>query len=510
MRQFHSKVLRRQSSQALICIALLALWIWPNSIEAADRWKFTVSLSKRVRDKPFSGRVYIFFSEKNIQPRFGPSWMTPEQFIAKDVTDWKTGTPLTFSSSEPDGVLAYPKPMQEMNLAGFRAQAVARFNPNVRGIGRGAGNGFSEVIKVVQTEESYDLTISDLVRPRKYNDTKWGKELRVRSELLSKFHGRDVFQAAAIFLPGSYYTEPQRRYPVIYSIPGFSGEHYDARLEQPIREQTPGGVEFIRVLLNPSCALGHHVFADSANNGPRGKCLIDEFIPAFEKQYRAIAKPDARFVTGHSSGGWSSLWLQITYPETFGGAWSTAPDPVDFTDFSRVNLYKDKNFYTDSEGKDRPIARVNGKIRLWLKGFSMMEHTLGHGGQLNSFEAVFGTKDTAGKPQKIWNRETGAINHAAVENWKTYDIRHVLEQNWKTLGPKLAGKLHVFVGSEDSFYLEGATIKLKATLEKLGSDAVVEVHRGRDHSNLVRGGLRMRIRREIAERFLKSYPKERR
>lgn len=496
----------------LLVLAIIAMWFGSlgDLVQAAERWQFNVKLANQVRPEPFSGRVYIIFSQKNIQPRFGPDWFTPELFIAKDVKNWKAGDTLTFSSGKRDGLLAFPSAFESMDLAGYRAQAVARFNPHDREVGIGAGNGFSEVIKVGQTGETYELTISDVAPSKKYKDNDWSKELRVRSELLSKFHSREVFQEGAVLLPASYAKEPDRRYPVIYTIPGFSGEHYAARIEQPIEETNSGNVEFIRVLLNPSCPLGHHVFADSANNGPYGRCLTEEFIPELDRRFRTIAEPSARFVTGHSSGGWSSLWLQITYPDFFGGVWSTAPDSVDFTDFNRVNLYKDKNFYVDEKGEDRPIARVAGQVRLWLKSFASMEHTLGHGGQLHSFEAVFSDKGTDGLPQLIWNRDTGEIDHAVAKTWEKYDIRLILERNWKDLGPKLTGKVNVFMGSQDTFYLEGATINLKASLEKLGSTAVVEIHPGRDHSNLLAGDLRLRIRREMVESFLKNHPKEKR
>jgi hypothetical protein len=363
---------------------------------------------------------------------------------------------------------------------------------------------------VAQTGDKYELTISDVERPKNYKDTKWSKELQVRSELLSKFHGRDVFQKAAIIVPQSYFNDRARRYPVLITIPGFSGEHYTARRDRPVPENNPSGVEFIRVILNPSCPLGHHVFADSANNGPHGRCLIEEFIPALDKAFRTISKPSARFLTGHSSGGWSSLWLQVSYPEHFSGVWCTAPDPVDFTDFNRVNMYKDKNFYKDDKGNDRPIARINGQVRLWLKGFAKMEHTLGPGGQLHSFEAVFSPRGKDGRPLLVWDRETGDIDNAVAKTWEKYDIRLKLERNWQDLGPKLAGKLHIFMGSQDTFYLEGATIKLKESLKKLGSDANIEIHPGRDHSNLIQGGLLLRIRREIAEQFVKNHPEEKR
>ncbi len=233
--------------------------------------------------------------------------------------------------------------------------------------------------------------------------------------------------------------------------------------------------------------------------------MIEELIPHIEKQFRGLGVPGARFVTGHSSGGWSSLWLQVTYPDFFGGVWSTAPDPVDFRDFQQINIYKQgANMFVDDAGKRRPIARRNGKPVIFYKPFSDMEVVMGHGGQLQSFEAVSSERGADGKPMPLWNRQTGDIDPAVAKSWERYDIRLVIERNWNTLAPKLAGKLHVYMGSEDTFYLEGATVLLKESLTRLGSDAVVEIFPGRDHGTLMARVMRDRIAKEMAEQFKKN------
>jgi pimeloyl-ACP methyl ester carboxylesterase len=305
---------------------------------------------------------------------------------------------------------------------------------------------------------------------------------------------------AAVILPNSFGKDPQKRYPVIYEIPGFGGDHRMALLMASRKPTEVGGVEMLYVVLDPSCRNGHHVFADSANNGPWGEALVKELIPAIEAKYRAIGTPGSRFVTGHSSGGWSSLWLQVTYPDFFGGVWSTAPDPVDFRDFQRINIYKPgANMFVDEEGKPRPIARARGKAVLYYKPFSDMEDIIGHGGQLPSCEAVFSPRRTPSHPLKLWDRKTGAIDPETAKAWEKYDIRLVLERNWKPLGPKLAGKLHVYMGGDDTFYLDGATALLKESLAKLGSDAVVEIFPGKDHGTLMDRAMRERLAQEMAE-----------
>lgn len=225
-------------------------------------------------------------------------------------------------------------------------------------------------------------------------------------------------------------------------------------------------------------------------------------IPAVEKRFRAAGKPAGRIVTGHSSGGWSSLWLQVAYPDFFAGVWSTAPDPVDFRDFQRINIYSpEENVFLDRDGKARPLGRQKGKVILWYKSFSDMEEVLGRGGQLASFEAVFSDRGPDGRPKRLWDRKTGAIDPDVAKSWEKYDIRLVLERNWPTLGPKLRGKLRVYMGEEDTFYLQGATRLLQQSLKKLGSDAVVELFPGKDHFSLMSKEMRTRIGKEMAAVF---------
>jgi S-formylglutathione hydrolase FrmB len=244
--------------------------------------------------------------------------------------------------------------------------------------------------------------------------------------------------------------------------------------------------------------MGHHVFADSATNGPRGQALVEELIPHIEATFPAIPTAWARLLSGHSSGGWSSLWLQVTYPETFGGVWSISPDPVDFRDFQRIDLYaRDENMFRDRDGNRRPLARRGERPVLFFDDFSRMEDVLGDGGQLRSFEAVFSPLGADGRPRRLWDRNSGAIDPEVARAWQKYDIRLVLERNWPVLGPKLAGKLHVLTGELDTFYLEGAVRLLKESLATLQSDAVVAVIPGKDHSSILDSALAARLDREM-------------
>src|SRR5690606_15029895 len=146
--------------------------------------------------------------------------------------------------------------------------------------------------------------------------------------------------------------------------------------------------------------------------------LTEELLPELDRQFRTVADPRARFLTGHSSGGWSSLWLQITFPEMFAGVWSTAPDPVDFRDFQRINLYRSGvNMYVDDNRQRRPLAVGEGRVLIWYDDFAWLEHVLGHGGQLHSFEAVFSPRGSDGGPQLLWDRQTGVVDAGVARHW---------------------------------------------------------------------------------------------
>ena len=481
---------------------LLLLFVFVLAVPVrAEPLEFQLTFDAKARATPFTGRVHVLLTNsRRTEPPGGPSWFRPEPAYALDVRDWKPGDTLTIGKN----ALAYPTPLDKLENKSYWVMAVMDLDQGYRSFGAAPGNIYSKSISVngdPATAGPVKIVLNQVVKERPFPETDRVKLVEIDSKLLSEFYHRPTKMRAAVVLPKSYEEKPDQRYPVVYEIPGFGGDHRMAlRMATGTNDRTEvAGVEMIHVVLDPGCRTGHHVFADSENNGPCGEALIKELIPAIETKYRAVGKPGGRLLTGHSSGGWSSLWLQVTYPDFFGGVWSTAPDPVDFRDFQRINVYKPgTNMFTDDEGKRRPLARQGGKPVLYYKPFSDMEDLIGHGGQLPSFEAVFSPRGADGQPRKLWDRKTGKIDPEIAKAWEKYDIRLVLERNWKTLAPKLAGKLHVYMGGEDTFYLDGATALLKASLAKLGSDAKVEIFPGKDHGTLMDKAMRQRIAKEMA------------
>ena len=460
---------------------------------------FDVTVSPALRGEPIQGRVYVLLAPdgSRLEPRRGPDWFRPQPFFAANVESWKPGQPFRVDSRS-DG---FPGPLEELKPGRYAIQAVVRLNPDTHKIGNGEGNAYGPVVHAQldpRRETTVALEVDHIVPPRSFTTTERIKLIELTSPKLSAFHHRPIKHRAAVILPKEMPKGDQpAKLPALYIIPGFGGDRFMVT-EIASDRRAAYGNDFIRVLLDPDCGTGHHVFADSATNGPRGTALVEEFIPYIERTLPVIADPRARLLNGHSSGGWSSLWLQVTYPEFFGGTWSTSPDPVDFRDFQRINLYAPgENMFRDRNGKRRPIARMGILPVLFYDRFSRMDDVIGWGGQLGSFEAVFSPIDGLGRPQRLWDRKTGAINPDVAKAWEAYDIRLVLARNWPALGPKLEGKLHVITGDMDTFYLEGAVKLLKESLTNLGSDAVVEIVPNRDHSTLIDRQLSQRLDREM-------------
>ncbi|HZS08695.1 MAG TPA: alpha/beta hydrolase [Blastocatellia bacterium] len=414
---------------------------------------------------------------------------------------------------------AYPKPFSQAKPGTYQIMALLDPNHTYSYHGQDEGDLSSAVVKVENLNPAahapVELTLSRVTPARfKPTDTENVKLVEFQSPMLTAFHGRAITMRAGVVLPPGYGTDAKKFYPTVYHVHGFGGDHTAAwrQGQQLTREIGEGkSAEMLHVYLDGSCPGGHHEFADSVNNGPWGRALTEEFIPHFEKKFRAVAKPYARFLTGHSSGGWSTLWLQVTYPDFFGGTWSTAPDPVDLRNFTGIDATpgsKD-NAYRRPDGTPKNLVRQGGRDLVTLEEFARQEEVLGeYGGQFASFEWVWSPRGADGRPMKAFNRETGELNQEVLKYWQNYDIRLILERNWAKLGPRLKGKINVICGDADTFHLNEAVVMLCDFFKQKGSDAVCELVPGRDHGNLYQPepqhypeGLAARINKEMQAKY---------
>lgn len=447
--------------------------------------------------RPVSGRMLIFLKAGTGAKQVDENPFAPSAVYvtAKEVHDLKAGESVDVDTDD----IAFPAGFSTLKPGDYEAQAVLDVHHSYNYDGREAGDLVSEVVSLaayrpgVGPEPSFTLNseASERPRPSVAPDTEKDAHLEdFLSPSLTAFSGREIHVRAWVITPPDYDAHPQERYPTVYWTHGFGGDLAGAQLSGATifglmqKNRLP---PMIWVMLDESCPTGTHEFDNSVNNGPWGTALTNEYIPYLEKKYRMDARARGRFLQGHSSGGWATLQLQIDYPTVFGGTWSTSPDPSDFHDFTGIDLYAPHaNVYKRPDGTPYPIIRDHGKVLATFEQFVRNEQVLGaYGGQIASFEWVFSPRGKDGRPVPMFDRVTGDVDPTIVAYWHDhYDLAHIVQSTWAERGPELRGKIHVFVGTADTFYLDGAVHKLDALLASLHADAHFTYIPDRTHFDL--------------------------
>jgi S-formylglutathione hydrolase FrmB len=426
--------------------------------------KFEVSF-KSGTDKNFSGNVFLYLSKENKNPKDGNVGIEPFPCFRIAVKNIQPNQPVVFD----DAAASYPVPLSDIERGDYYVQAVWDKDAGGRAISNSPENIYNTSVKALLTKDRnqiFKIACKEIIPAPTFTETAVTKEIKLPSALLTAFHKKPFSINAAVILPKEYNEQPQRKFPVLYLVFGYGGDYH--RYSGSADASTPiDTTACIRVILDGNCSSGHNVYANSDNNGPWGDALIKELIPAIEKQYRCNA---ARLLTGHSSGGWTVLWLQTQYPEIFTGCWSSSPDPVDFRNFQQINLYEDENMFYKKDSTLRMVATVAGRIP-WasMKLICQMENIISRGEQIHSFDAVFSQNNNDGNPRPVCNAATGVIDAVTVEHWKKYDISLNLRTNWNKLQQGLAGKIRVSVGEQDNFLLNHAVHLLHDEMKKLNA-----------------------------------------
>ncbi|MGD9344837.1 MAG: alpha/beta hydrolase-fold protein [Candidatus Aminicenantes bacterium] len=480
-----------------------------SSVSSKAGFQFAVSFPSEVHSEAITGRAYVIFSRNNErEPRFQVSY-TGVPFFGKNISALKPDKQVVLDHE----TFGYPIqslsdiPAGEYYVQGFiniytefkRADGHSVWLHNDQWEGqqwnRSPGNLYSDVKKVKfdpSKKDTRTLICSNIIPPVEIpQDTQWVKRIKFRSKLLTEFWGQPVYLGATILLPKGYDERPDLYYPVNY-IQG----HFSLRAPNGFTTEKPQienrwsmrGYEFYKFWISEECPrmicvtfqhpcpyYDDSYAVNSANCGPYGDAIIQELIPFVEEHFRIIREPYARVLSGGSTGGWEALALQIFHPDFFGGTWSLCPDSVDFRYHQVVNIYEEPNAYYkeyDWMKVERPSCRMtDGNIRFTMKDENYYELAIGDksrsGGQWDIWEAAYGPVGEDGYPERLWDKVTGEIDHSVAEHWReNYDLRHYLEKNWSWIGPKLEGKLHIYTGSMDSFYLNGAVVLLEEYLEK--------------------------------------------
>ena len=469
---------------------------------------FRVTADPKVAAAPVSGRLVISLIadgagiSPQAEPNDAPFWSSPQPMFGVDVASLAAGTPFTLDASTPGADYSLA-PLKDLAPGRYRAQARLITTRRSSSWKDDAGNLFSLPATFefkADQPTTVDFTLAGVTATRPFKEVPGAAELfEVRSELLSKFHKRDVTLRAGVVLPTK--VEPGRKYAAVYEIPGFGGDHRDASRRSARRGMTRDGVQSdlaantFWIILDPESPNGHHLFTDSDNNGPVGEALVKELIPAIEAKYPLAAKPEGRLLRGHSSGGWSTVWLAINYPDTFGAAWSSSPDPVDLRAFQLVDIYSSPNFYTDPKtGKELVSYTSGGVDRMTIRQENGGERVLGanqtSGQQWHSWEAAWGPRDPKGFPAPLYDSVTGEIHKGVLDHYKKYDIAELVRTNPKKYADPLRRNVRLIVGDADDFSLNVAVGMLKESLTALPpmegpASGYIRILSGLDHASIM-------------------------
>jgi hypothetical protein len=513
----------RSAALALAALALAA----PARAADASRLRFAVRYPQSLAKGPLDGRLLLLLStDPSAEPRFQVNTTNlpkSQQVFGIDVVAWRPGEPAVIDG----GVLGYPAESLAVVKPGrYRVQALLhRYEtfrradghvvklPMDRGEGqqwnRAPGNLLSAA-REIDVDPARDETLAielDQAIPeiKPPADTRYVKHIRIESPRLTKFWGRPMRLGAVVLLPHGFDEHPEARYPLAvfhghfpYTASGFREEPPDPnlaceyserfrldcynRIQQQLAHElykdwtSPGFPRFLVVEIQHANPYYDDSYAvNSQNLGPYGDAIQYELIPEIERRFRGIGQGWARFTYGGSTGGWEALAVQVLYPDEWNGCWAACPDPIDFRAYTTTNIYEDANAYW-AEGPFGRLERPGhrnwlGHVSATTLSMNRAELVLGSssrsGGQFDIWEAVYSPVGADGYPKPIWDKRTGTIDPKVAAYWKeNYDLGHILKRDWsKGLGQKLQGKIHIYCGDMDNYYLNNAVYLVEEFLE---------------------------------------------
>jgi hypothetical protein len=518
---------------------LLVAALFATPALAQSPLQFAITFPASRSQQPIDGRLLVYISTDTAgEPRFQVSDAPgTQQVFGVDVDGWKPGETRTLDAAAFGYPL---QTLSQLRPGSYRVQAmVNRYETFRRSDGHVVklppdkwegqqmtskpGNLYSTpramqldaarggVVRLSLDNEIPAITEADF---RKL-ETKYVKYFRMKSERLSKFWGRDVEMGAWVLLPWGFDEHPSARYPLMINHghfpsrlagwretppdttlkPDYSARfnlHGYNRIQQEYAHQLYKdwtGKGFPRALMieiqHATPFYDDSYAVNSANNGPYGDAITYELIPAIEKQFRGIGQGWARFVFGGSTGGWEAMAVQMFYPDEYNGAWIACPDPIDFRAYTVVNLYEDTNAYY-REGPFKRVPRPGqrnylGHISTTLEQTNHRELALGtksrSGDQWDVWESVYSPVGADGYPKPIWDKKTGKIDKSVAMFWRdNYDLSYILRRDWQKLQPKLKGKLRIYTGDMDNYYLNNAVYLVEDFLKGANppAEAVVD------------------------------------
>jgi hypothetical protein len=502
--------------QALLLLAVSPVLL-PASPSAYGQ-SFTVSFPKERSAKPLEGRLLLLLStDPSEEPRmqiddtprtqlvFGVNVDGLAPGVAANVDATARGYPIRSLKDVPPGEYTVQAVLNLYETFHRSDGSTVKLHMD-RGEGQhwnvSPGNLYSKPQKITVASGAAPIALSlteeipPIPAPK---DTKYVRHIRIQSQLLTEFWGRPMFLSAVILVPEGFDEHPNAHFPEMVFEDHFADGFDDFRTVPADPDLKPDYSErfhlagynriqqqeayktyrqwtspnFPRYLVikiqhaNPYYDDSYAV--NSANLGPYGDAIETELMPAIEKQFRGIGQGWARFLYGGSTGGWESLAVQIFYPTHYNEAFVACPDPVDFHSFTNIDLYYDKNaFYLYGAHKqiEQPSMRdYLGHTFITTREINSYELALGDHGrsgeQFDIWQAVYSPEGPDGYPLQIFDKTTGEIDHKVAAYWHDhYDLDAILARDWATIGTELQGKLHIYVGSDDTYFLNDAVYRL--------------------------------------------------
>ena len=488
---------------------------------------FTVTFPAAQSAQPLDGRLLLLISNNpKTEPRFEINDTPRTQIVFGTTVDgWQPGAPITITNE----ATGYPiTKLSDVPPGDYTVQAVLnKYQTYHRADGKTVklppdmgegqhwaekpGNLYSKPMPVhIGKAGAINIALTETVPPIKPAvDTKYVRRIRIQSALLTKFWGSPMYLSAMVMVPEGFDTHPQAHYPLIIFHDHYTNEFNDFRETPPdaslkpdysdrfhlsgynrIQQEeayknfqdwtAPNKPRFLIVKLQHANPFYDDSYAvNSANLGPYGDAIETELIPAIEKQFRGIGQGWARFMYGGSTGGWESLAVQIFYPTHYNGAFAACPDPVDFHAYMTTDLYARENmFWIPGANKkvEQPAMRnYLGQTLISMRDNVQYEAALGDhgrsGDQFDIWQAVYSPVGPDGYPASIFDKSTGAIDHEVLKYWQQhYDLDGILQRGWNTtLGPDLAGKIHLYVGYDDTYMLNNAVYLMEDFLKTTGT-----------------------------------------
>ena len=510
---------------SLFFAALLFVVLGYRPVETIENQRtVTVSFDRGLSTENLDGRLLLMFATNDSsEPRFQIGVGLNDQLIfGQNIEDMGAGKKVTFDGA----VFGFPiESINDLPAGDYYVQALLHVYetfhlatghtvklPMDNGEGQhwntSPGNLYSTPVKVTISDtgnQHFDIVMNQKIPEiEQPTDTEWIKHITMKSEKLSQFWGRDMYLGAHVLLPKGFSEHPEAKYPLMVFHGHFPRDFGGFRTTPPDKDLKPDyserfhidgyniiqqqeAYDFYQRWISPDfprfiiIEIQHPTFyyddsyaVNSANQGPYGDAITYELIPYIEKQFRGIGEGWARFLYGGSTGGWEALGVQVMYPDEYNGCFAACPDPVTFEDYCLVNIYDDDNAYfykSEYRHLQRPSRRnYLGDISATMIEDNHLELVLGDksrsGQQWDIWEATYSPQGEDGYPQRLWDKKTGIIDKKVATYWKeNYDLKHIMQRDWAKLGPKLKGKIHIYCGDMDTYYLNDAVYNMEKFLE---------------------------------------------